>query len=312
MRKIILAGADSPRKQNFKRELERQCTENDSDAKERKQQCAEYRTAISERKQQCGGTITISEDLDEACAEDLVFLFAQTDRQPEQQTGQSAGLQAEQMEAFDHLLEQLLVLSRKRPAATVLLSDSRVYGKVFGEPGARSEHELGYVCHTSAEDTAAANLRTAENLAYRLAGEGMKICIARMNHATLDVQESDGDAGQSVNEQMSAASNGGEGLKNGGSEAYASAVHAALQVLLYGAPGAVYNLPGSDTTGAQSNHPGRATDAQNDPSGTTTGAQNDHPGITTGAQAAPHSPLSPEPVYLDISAVEALENAGLR
>jgi hypothetical protein len=225
--------------------------------------------------------------LDEAGAEDLVFLFAQTDRQPRQQSnwknGQSADRQAEQMEAFDQLLEQLLVLSRKRPASTVLLSDSRVYGKVFGAPGARSEHELGYVCHTSAEDTAAANLRTAENLAYRLAGEGMKICIARMNDATLDARKSGGDAGQSVNEQMSAVISSGEGLKNGRSEAYASAVHAALQVLLHGAPGAVYNLPGPDTTGAQNDHPGITTSAQNDQTGT----------MPAGVQNDPHSPLSP-------------------
>jgi hypothetical protein len=305
MRKIILAGADSPRKQNFKRELERQCTENDSDAKERKQQCAEYRTAISERKQQCGGTITISEDLDEACAEDLVFLFAQTDRQPEQQTGQSAGLQAEQMEAFDHLLEQLLVLSRKRPAATVLLSDSRVYGKVFGEPGARSEHELGYVCHTSAEDTAAANLRTAENLAYRLAGEGMQICIARMNHETLDAQKSDDDAGKSGKDQISDEGSGGKNMENCGSEVYASAVSAALQVLLHGIPGGVYNLPGPNTTSAQNKCPVTKTASGIQDSYSDTQA-------ASGAQAAPHSPLSPEPVYLDTSAVEALENAGLR
>jgi hypothetical protein len=269
MQKIILAGADSPQKQNFKHELERQCTE--------------YSGVAEELKQQCGGSITISEDLNEAGAEDLVFLFAQAD----------------QMESFDHLLEQLFLLARKRPASTVLLSDSRVYGKIFGAPGARSEHELGYVCHTSAEDTAAANLRTAENLAYRLAGEGMQICIARMENVALDAQKSDDDAGRSGKDQISDGGSGGKNMKNCGSEAYASAVHAALRVLLYGTPGEVYNLPGTITTSVRNSHPDTIT---------ASGTQDSCPGTKTvsGAQTASHSPLSPEPVYLDTSAVEAL------
>lgn len=119
-------------------------------------------------------------------------------------------------EKMDQLLELLELLGRletARPQAAVLISDNRVYGKNFGSTHPLGTDEIGYACHALEEDTLAANLRTAEHFACRLAREeGLDIRVARA-----------------------------DGAQSG--DMLAAMVEASVRVLLEEASGAVYNLP---------------------------------------------------------------------
>lgn len=69
------------------------------------------------------------------------------------------------------LLTQLSMLRELNPESVLLISDYAVYGTLFGGQHARREDELGSICHTKAEDTAAQCMRTAEHFACSLARE---------------------------------------------------------------------------------------------------------------------------------------------
>lgn len=119
----------------------------------------------------------------------------------------------ENMEQLMALLDQLKELAGADILAAVLISDNRVYGKLFGNSHPLDTDEIGYICHTMPEDFLAANLRTAEHYACRLAREeGLNIRVARAS----------GDCGEDAAGEMA---------------------EAAVRVLLEGAAGDVYNLP---------------------------------------------------------------------
>lgn len=157
--------------------------------------------SLTYKSSQMGEAFEISDDLEHAGENDYVFLFSGMEHSSE----------------LNILLEQLKVLAQKKIASAVLMSDSRVYGKLFGTEHELAEHELGYVCHTSAKEQAAAGMRMAENLAYRLAEEGFPIRIVRMD-----------------------AAHSGESLTG---DALTAVLESAVKVLLWGTPGDVYNLP---------------------------------------------------------------------
>lgn len=156
-----------------------------------------------------GEAFEVSDDLAEAGENDYVFLFAGM--------GQGSELSG--------LLEELKILAQKKVASAVLVSDNRVYGKVFGAEHKLSEHELGYACHTSAEDQVITAMRMAEHLAWRMAGEGAPVRIVRA------------DDGPGCDDAKSVSGGQAE------SGALVTVLEAAVEVLLYGTPGEVYNLP---------------------------------------------------------------------
>lgn len=119
----------------------------------------------------------------------------------------------ENMELLLELLEQLQQLVKTKPRAAVLVSDNRVYGKLFGDSHPLKTDEIGYACHTMQEDIPVTNLRTAEHFACRLVREeGLNIRVARAE-----------------------ASSDGEILSK--------LTEAVVRLLLEGEAGAVYNLP---------------------------------------------------------------------
>ena len=137
--------------------------------------------------------------------QDLVFLFASSDE--------------EKMGEYLQLLDELL---SKRPASVLLISDVKVYGRVFGARRALQEEDMGYVSPLTEADGEAFLLRLCENLAYRLyTEEGLPVKIARC---------SGGLQGEELSGQI---------LK-------------ACRVLLYGENGEVYNLDEGETDGENS------------------------------------------------------------
>lgn len=111
------------------------------------------------------------------------------------------------------LLGQLRQLEKGKPQAVLLISGNSVYGTCFGVQHALREEELGSLCHTDCDDTAAQCMRTAEHFAYRLSAEcRIPIRIARMGMLP-DGKELD------------------------------DLLFVCAKVLLYGANGEIYNLP---------------------------------------------------------------------
>lgn len=151
--------------------------------------------SLTYKSSQMGGAFEVSDDLEKAGERDCVLLFGGTER----------------IEASGALLEHLKILASKKIASAVLLSDARVYGKMFGTEHPVKEDETGYVSHTSGEEQAAFAMRLAENLAYRLAQAGVPIRIARMEAEQDGIQE--------------------------------ETLEAVLGILVCGIPGEVYNLP---------------------------------------------------------------------
>lgn len=163
------------------------------------QQKQRFQQSLVDKCSQMGEAFAVSEGLETAGEDDHVFLFSSMER----------------AEELDLLLGQLKLLSQKRVASAVLVSDNRVYGKLFGTAHRLTEQELGYACHTDANDRIVTNMRLAEHLAYRMAGEGVPIRIVRM------------DAVQ------------------------AGMLEAAVKVLLKGISGEVYNLPAMAEAGTE-------------------------------------------------------------
>lgn len=144
-----------------------------------------------------GNSFQVVPGMDETDSGRYVFLFAHP----------------EKMEQLQELLGQLQELARVKPEAAVLISDNRVYGKLFGRSHPLETWEIGYACHTRAEDIPVTNLRTAEHFACRLAREeGLDIRVAR------------GDASPS-------------------GDILVEMTETAVRILLEGEAGAVYNLP---------------------------------------------------------------------
>ncbi len=123
---------------------------------------------------------------------------------------------------FRELAQTLCTLAQAKPMAAVFVSDSSVYGKLFGDPHPLPETELGYVCSTDADEQDAQCLRTLEHLCGRLAKEcGLAIRIVRVPINT-------------------GAINGITAFGSG-----SGMVEASLRVLLDGIPGEPYNIPGT-------------------------------------------------------------------
>lgn len=177
-KRIILAGYEGRQKQDFMQNL----------------------TCVSGQK---GLALAVSGQLDDVCPENFVFLFA------DMEDGGAP-------EMFLKLLKQLEGLVRTRPAAVVLVTDIRVYGKCFGTQHPLKEDELGYVCHTSKEEIPVQCMRQAEHLACRLAKE------------------------EGVNLKVVRAGRGQTG------DALWRMIEAAVKVLLRGKPGEIYNLPAQE------------------------------------------------------------------
>ncbi len=83
---------------------------------------------------------------------------------------------------FEEVAEAIGRLQQSRPCRVLFVSDTMVYGKVYGEQHLLREDETGYVCHTSAKDRTAQWMRMAEHLCARLAREeGLAVKIARVD-----------------------------------------------------------------------------------------------------------------------------------
>lgn len=150
-------------------------------------------------------------------------------------------------------------LQKSDPAAVLLLSDAMVYGKVFGTAHALKEDELGYVCHTDPKDAAAQCMRTMEHLCSRLGREeGFPVKIARVDWDILRKPE---DLPEVIYEQL--------------------AYHM-LKVMLKGAPGEAYNLPGAEELKAAAENPERPVET-----------------ARPGQDVPDRSPLSPIPIIPD-------------
>ena len=114
-------------------------------------------------------------------------------------------------------------LRKADPAAVLLLSDTGVYGKIFGALHALKEDEMGYVCHTDPGDSALQCMRTMEHLCGRLGREeGFPVKIARVSgNGFLNPEDHD----EKFCERLA---------------------FCVLKVMLRGTPGEVYNLPGME------------------------------------------------------------------
>lgn len=105
--------------------------------------------------------------------------------------------QTEDVQWVQELTEAIALIQKVRPRAALFLSDAMVYGKLFGKQRLLKEDEIGYVCHTSKDDTAAQWMRTAEHLCARLAREeslSIKIARADWEHIPVMLQAGEGSA----------------------------------------------------------------------------------------------------------------------
>lgn len=145
------------------------------------------------------------------------------------QVKKPGGIEMDPWHNFLHFTEQMERIRIIKPRGVLLLSDTSVYGKVFGMPHALKEEETGYVCHTDSKDMNVQCMRMAEHLCGRLAREeGVLVKIARMDRNVLPEIKNRQDDGE-------------KGLTGAGMEEVLAG--AILRVLLDGVPGEVYNLP---------------------------------------------------------------------
>ena len=122
---------------------------------------------LTHSKSRFGMEFTVAKELEQGEAGDYVFLFA----------GQEETGRIPEVTEFLKLLEQVKKLE---PSSAVLVTDTAIYGKSFGQPHLLKENEFGYVCHTSEEDRAAQLMRTAEHFACRMVREsGLNLKVAR-------------------------------------------------------------------------------------------------------------------------------------
>lgn len=150
----------------------------------------------------------------------------------EKQTKEAGESKEDPWRVLLRLTEQLEQIRVIKPREVLLISDTCVYGKVFGIFHALKEEETGYVCHTDSNDMSAQCMRMAEHLCGRLAREdGVRIKIARVDWGSLLETENHRNGRKAS-------------LQNGGPEEE-ELLEAILRVLLDGVPGEVYNLPGT-------------------------------------------------------------------
>ncbi len=120
---------------------------------------------------------------------------------------------------FRTLTDTLQGIRGAKPAAVAFVSDSTVYGKLFGEPHSVREDEIGYLCHTDEDFQEAQSLRVAEHLCGRLAREdGINIRVARIQSPL----QGDGDSLDGIPDMAGSL----------------------LRVLIFGTAGEPYNIPG--------------------------------------------------------------------
>ena len=174
---------------------------------------------------QNGSELTVLDGDDQIREGDYVLLFARTTVPSRKRkasewktTGEDWTIAAEDWEETLELLEVLQHLPEKKPAGVLLISGNEVYGKSYGFRCAKKETELGYVCHTGAEDAAAQCMRTVEQFACRLASEKeLPVRIVRIN--------------------------GGAEI-----EELRRLPFQAMRVLMLGVPGEIYNISGKKKT----------------------------------------------------------------
>lgn len=175
----------------------------------------------------------VTEKAERMQPEDYVILFPGFEGSGSAASRLENGLKSREdmLHGFLCLTEQLEQIRTTKPRAVLLMSDTCVYGKVFGMPHALKEEETGYVCHTDSRDMGVQCMRMAEHLCARLAREeGIPVKIARVDRRVLmEIEDSRNDG----KELQTGRIPGGELLE------------AMLRVLLDGVPGEAYNLPGS-------------------------------------------------------------------
>lgn len=187
---------------------------------------------------------------------DYVILVCRMSGNDSHIVGESDRYIWQELVALSGLLEDL---KKSDPAAVLLLSDAMVYGKVFGAAHALKEDELGYVCHTDPKDAAVQCMRTMEHLCSRLGREeGFPVKMARVDW---DILRKPGDLPEGIYEQL--------------------AYHM-LKVLLKGASGEAYNLPGAEELKAAAENPERTVET-----------------ARPGQDFPDRSPLSPIPIIPD-------------
>lgn len=204
-RRIVVLGRGSAVKEELTRELQRTGGQ------------GEQRFEVSEQP--------------EISPEDYVILMGTTGEKPEKaqrrgtgkypwiREAKEQGAYLRSWKEFRLLTDTLQDIRRVKPAAVVFVSDSSVYGKLFGEPHLIREDEIGYLCHTDEDSQDGQMLRMAEHLCGRLVREdGVRICIARLQNPLDDAADS-GSIVPAMAEML-------------------------LRVLLLGVPGEPYNISG--------------------------------------------------------------------
>lgn len=155
-------------------------------------------------------------------------------------------------ENFLELTETLEQARRTGPRRALFISDDMVYGKVFGEQRPLKEDEIGYLSHTAADCAAAQCMRTAEHLCFRLAREeGLSLSIVRADWGSLlrflrPEEEKDaawaGYRPETADRHPGSIADGGQCSEKAAGGGYL--LRTMAELLLDGAPGEVYNLPG--------------------------------------------------------------------
>ncbi len=192
-RRILLMGVKSPLKQSFLQNLSHMGT-------------------------QMGGEFQVVEDPAEIREGDLIFLFGLT---------RESGFEA--WKEIQSLWQVFRFLEGKEFEAAALVTGTEVYGKLYGKERAIREEEMGYVSHLLKEDTAPFCMRTAENLAGRLAREkGLPIKILRTVRNWEDT----------VSDTVVA-----EGVAGAFGSPIQRLIQGAVTALLLGKAGEAYNLP---------------------------------------------------------------------
>lgn len=141
--------------------------------------------------------------------------------------GQGSGDNWQELLEFTELLKTMCAGGLQ---AALLVSDTAVYGKLFGTAHSLKEDEIGYVCHSDPQETGLQCMRTMEHFCSRFARErGVPVKIARADRARIQKAcgtEETGDGEHCPTDvQMGKIA---EGM---------------VQIMRKGAPGEAYNLP---------------------------------------------------------------------
>lgn len=152
------------------------------------------------------------------------------------------------------LLEKL---QKRKPKAVLLLSDTKVYGKIFGTSHPLKEDEMGYVCHTDPKDESVQCMRTLEYLCSRMGREeGFPVKIARADWEGILSRDICAETPKTGEEQVAGKKYEQESSdqmvkteykqENQGIMLGERLAYHMLQIMLEGIPGEAYNLPGAE------------------------------------------------------------------